>query len=216
MTEDSPAYGDADRVTIRRTGLPPLRLEGFQRVALVTTKLAHQSLRERWHEIELWRDKRAAPGPEQRHCIVVRWRSSWQHEHEHDRAEVVRRADVADRLERIDPLEHLVGYPEGEQFERRQRTLEKDLALAWHVALSEAFEQARIYDEVTASSSTAAPASARLSKVMSDLMHQASGMLTDTAPEELRTRAALDLAVRRIVELEDLVAASIGKPDRNL
>lgn len=136
----------SDIVTIRRTGLAPLRLENYGLVAHAGTSTQQGPRSTRWWEIELWACDERPASHEQTHCIVVRYRTTWQDEQGHDAAEVLPRREVAAWLSAHDPMQHVLAYPPGEQFAARQERLLRELRLGWHTAVSELLEQAGVWE----------------------------------------------------------------------
>jgi hypothetical protein len=138
--------GRPDHVLIRRTGLPALRLDGYGLCASATSRTPQGPTQTRWHELELWSADERLQGPEQRHCLVVRYCTQWQGELGHDHAELVLRRRVGDALREHDPLAHLVGYPDGEHYARKQEMLECALRSGYEHAVTELLEAARVWE----------------------------------------------------------------------
>lgn len=133
-------------VLIRRTGQPALRLDGYGLCASASSQARSGPLQNRWHELELWSADEQLQGPEQRHCLVVRYVTTWQGELGHHDAELVLRKGIGDALREYDPLAHLVGYPDGPQYERKQQALEAALRAGYEHAVSELLEQAKVWE----------------------------------------------------------------------
>jgi len=127
-------------VTVRRTGRAPLRLHGYGLIAQATSRAESGHRQTRWHEIEVWADDQRPAGPEQSHCVVIRYRTDWQGELGHDEAEVVARAGVAATLEVYDPLARLIGYPDRPDMAARQERLRADLRAGWKHAVSDVLD----------------------------------------------------------------------------
>lgn len=138
--------GRSDHVLIRRTGQPALRLDGYGLCASATSRTPQGPRQNRWHELELWSADEQLQGPEQRHCVVVRYVTQWQGELGHDQAELVLRRDIGTALHAYDPLAHLVGFPDGEHYARKQEQLERALRAGYEHAVSELLEVARVWE----------------------------------------------------------------------
>jgi hypothetical protein len=133
-------------VLIPRTGLPALRLEGYGLAAAETSERPAGLLGLRYHEIEWWSHDVQLPGPEQRHCLVVRYRSKWEGELGHDQAHLLLRRDLEQVLRSIDPTEHVQGFPEGEHYAQKQRRLLQTIRLGYEHAVSRLLEKAKVWE----------------------------------------------------------------------
>lgn len=133
-------------VLIRRTGDAPLQIIGYGLAAQATSHTQQGTRSSRWHELELWSHDERLTGPEQRHCIVVRYRTQWQGELGHHWAQLVLRRDVAATLRAYDPLEHVLGYPPGEQFRARDERMRREIVAGWEHAVSDLLEQAAVWE----------------------------------------------------------------------
>jgi len=138
-----------DHVLIRRTGQPSLRLAG---VVLAASASSHTDgpgrnpTQNRWHELELWTDDRTIQGPEQPHCVVVRYVTRWDGELGHDFAEIVPRKSIGDVLRSHDPTEHLAGFPAGAQYEPKQETLRRSIRNGYAHAVSDILDAAKVWE----------------------------------------------------------------------
>lgn len=133
-------------VTLRRTGKPALRLADYGLRAQASSRAQSGARQTRWHELELWSADTQLQGPEQRHALVVAYRTQWEGELGHDHAELILRRDLAAALAAIDPLAHVTGYPPGEQFAERRARMERELRAGWEHAVSDLLEQAQVWE----------------------------------------------------------------------
>jgi hypothetical protein len=133
-------------VDIRRTGQTALRLPGYGLSASATSRTQQAPTQTRWHELELWTDDTAPSGPEQRHCLVIRYCTQWQGELGHDHAEMVLRRGIGDALRGYDPIEWLIGYPSGQNYEERQLRLQRALRSGYEHAVSELLAIAEVWE----------------------------------------------------------------------
>lgn len=117
-----------DNITLPRTGNRPVTFPGEELAA------AHSGDHDanRWHELTLYRH---ADG---RYILAVAYHTQWQGEHDHAAVYVAGDADdLAAQTQHIDPMEHVMGFPPGKQFDERRERLEKDLRTRFAVALGE-------------------------------------------------------------------------------
>jgi hypothetical protein len=138
--------GRSDHVLIRRTGLPALRLDHYGLQAQASSRTHSGPRQSRWHELEWWSHDLAPPGPEQRHCLVVRYCTQWEGELGHDHAEILLRRDLAAVLQRIDPCEHVAGYPDAEAYAERQRRLLQAIRAGYEHAVSDLLAVAKVWE----------------------------------------------------------------------
>lgn len=133
----------SDHVMVRRTGRAPLRLDGYGLAATATSRTTDGPRQTRWHELEWWSDDRHLPGPEQRHCLVVRYITQWRGELGHEWAEILLRRDLDRVLRDCDPLEH-VAPTAGGQSEARRSGLDHALVTGYEHAVSDLLAKAGI------------------------------------------------------------------------
>lgn len=136
----------SDHVDIPRTGRPALRLTGYGLAAQATSRAPSGPRQSRWHELEWWSDDQRVAGPEQRHCLVVRYCTQWDGEMGHDHAEVLLRRDLDRVLQSIDPCEHVTGYPDGDHYAAKQARLLQAIRSGYQHAVSNLLAQARVWD----------------------------------------------------------------------
>ena len=135
-----------DPVLIRRTGMPALRLDDYGLAAQATSRTQQGARQNRWHELE-WRSHDQRPGgPEQRHCLVVRYCTTWQGELGHDWAAILLRRDLEDVLRGIDPCEHVGGFPPGDAYREKQERLLREIRAGYEHAVSDLLAAARVWD----------------------------------------------------------------------
>jgi hypothetical protein len=104
-------------LTFPRSGAPPLVADCVV-IARESSQKPDRSLSEYWHEITLGRT------PAGRYVIGIEYKSSRRGEPGHSWALVCERAeDVPPALESYDPIEWVIGWPAGEQFQDRQQQL---------------------------------------------------------------------------------------------
>jgi hypothetical protein len=135
-----------DHVLIRRTGLPALRLDGYGLAATATSRTQSGPRQSRWHELEWWSRDGALQGPEQRHCLVVRYCTQWEGELGHDHAEILLRRDLDRVLRAIDPCAHVGGFPDGPHYAEKQRRLVVAIRAGYDHAVSELLDIARVWE----------------------------------------------------------------------
>lgn len=137
----------SDHVLIRRTGLPALRLDHYGLQAQASSRAPSGPRQSRWHELEWWSHDDRLPGPEQRHCLVVRYRTQWEGELGHDHAEILLRRDLERVLRQIDPCAHVAGYPDGEHYAEKQRRLLVAIRAGYEHAVSDLLAVARVWEK---------------------------------------------------------------------
>lgn len=135
----------SDHVLIPRTGQPALRLDGYGLCAQATSRAQEGPRAARWHELELWSDDRAPSGPEQAHCIAVRYVTQWKGELGHSHAFLVPRRGIGDAVRTYQPMAHIAPMAGG-QSEDRRRQLMHDLIVGYDHAVSALLEQARVWE----------------------------------------------------------------------
>lgn len=136
----------SDHVLIRRTGLPALRLDGYGLAASATSYTPQGTRSSRWHELEWWSHDLHPGGPEQRHCLVVRYVTQWQGELGHDAAHLLLRRDLERVLREIDPLAHVAGFPDGEHYRAKQERLLREIRAGYEHAVSDLLDVARVWE----------------------------------------------------------------------
>jgi hypothetical protein len=131
--------------TLQRTGLPPLKFEG----ELIASASSHirvngGPLENRWHEIELYK---TAGG---KWVWQVAFRTCWQGEHDHYRAEVVASDQVVinDLTIEYEPLAHYQGYPPGAYYAEKDARQRDAILLGYQRAVSELLSEAGIAEVV--------------------------------------------------------------------
>jgi hypothetical protein len=128
--------------TFPRTGAPALACEG-ELLARATSKREKGNLSRYWHELTL---VRAASG---KIVLAVSYRSDWPQETPQDDAFVLDNLEaVPPALAEYEPLDGVGGYPEGEQFEARQRKLEGEIWTGYYAAVARLLAEAGIVERV--------------------------------------------------------------------
>lgn len=114
--------------TVGRTGNAPLKFEG-QKIA---TGSSHVHDAARWWNLALYRTDGEL------YVVWARYCSQWQGEQEIERAETCRDArGVRDFLRELDPIPEGYGFPEGDQYDARQRKLMLTMERGLDRAISE-------------------------------------------------------------------------------
>lgn len=117
-----------------RTGDIPLYFEGAVLDAASTLDLLTDKKR-RWHWLTIYHAIDA-----DKFVAYVQWRSDWSGELPVDTCLIGGSlVDVAEQLKAYDPVQHLIGYPDGAQFKRKQERLEQTIAAQWNAMLSGVF-----------------------------------------------------------------------------
>ena len=119
---------------LTRTGDRPLTFEG-EVIAEAGAMWVNQKEQLRWHEITLYRTGGGS------YVLAIGYFTQWQGEQDH-RA-VYHAKDVEalmEELQMYDPLEHIMGYPPGDQYEERQARLERVVLANWAHLVSEILE----------------------------------------------------------------------------
>ncbi len=119
------------KYTLQRTGDRPLSFTG-ELIAGVGGRVHSGQEQNRWHEIRIYS---TAGGS---YVLEVTYQTTWRGEDGHDYAEAHPdiEALIAD-LRAVDPLEHLRGYPLGDNFAAKQARLERELTLRWQTLVGE-------------------------------------------------------------------------------
>lgn len=126
---------------IPRTGQVPLVFEGTELASTSSQWVAGKD-QTRWHAVSVYQ---TAGG----HCVVaIGYCTRWQGEEDWAAAAVCDLADVADVLDRYDPVEHLVGFPPGQQFAVKQLRLVQALQEDWAALVSRILDQLGMVEEV--------------------------------------------------------------------
>lgn len=136
----------SDHVLIPRTGQPALHLTRYGLVATSTSRTPQGPRQNRWHELDLWCADDQPQGPEQRHCLAIRYCTQWDGELGHDHAVLVLRRQIGDAVRAYDPLAHVVGYPAGEQYAAKRESLARALRSGYEHAVSELLEVAQVWE----------------------------------------------------------------------
>jgi hypothetical protein len=104
-----------------RTGNAPLVFTG-EELAEETGEIYAGQQQNRYHNLALYATSK------DQYILHVAYRTSWEGEHDTDRAEVFPAIrDAVLHLQRFDPLRDLQGFPPGAQFAERQQRLEHSL-----------------------------------------------------------------------------------------
>ncbi|MEJ7590124.1 MAG: hypothetical protein WKF77_01110 [Planctomycetaceae bacterium] len=131
-----------DEFVLTRTGELPARLTGKLIIGLSSQKVNNRD-RNRWHEIDI------IVADSGKYVAHVRWRSEWKGETNHDTCIVTEDADkLADELRDYDPLGHLMGFPDGAQFESKQQRLEEFVERDWDDLLTKSFTALGVSEEI--------------------------------------------------------------------
>lgn len=113
------------------TGRLPIKLTGTL-LASESTEVVNGSNRNRWYKIDVYKASKFV--------AHVQWRSQWSGEQPNDTCLVADTLkEIADQLLKYDPLEFLIGFPEGAQFERKQERLEQSITDDWSAMLTDLF-----------------------------------------------------------------------------
>ncbi len=114
-----------------RSGQAPLKFRGAK-VAAADGSWQSGRKQNRWHELVIYRTD------DGRYVVRIAYSTRWEGECDHDAAEVV--ADVAEvgrLLAEYDPIEHLAGFPPGEQYAGRQAKLAADVHSRYQALVTE-------------------------------------------------------------------------------
>jgi hypothetical protein len=118
-------------VVLPCTGRLPLKLNGTL-LASESTEIVNGSDRNRWHKVDVYQASKFV--------AHVQWRTRWQGEQPNDTCIVEESIHkLAEHLLKYDPLEFLVGFPEGAQFDRKQERLEQAIIDDWSAMLTRLF-----------------------------------------------------------------------------
>ena len=116
---DEPVGGN---YTLRRSGQPPLTFRGAL-IAESDGERQYGREQDRWHELAIYR---TAGG---KYVAVIRYRTRWQGEADHDEAEpLADAAAVAAYFRAWVPTKFVRGFPVGEHYEGKQERLLADIA----------------------------------------------------------------------------------------
>lgn len=116
---------------LARTGDIPLRMTGVM-LASMSTQFCNGRDRNRWHNVTVYHGRR--------YVAHVEWHSQWEGESQHSTCLIADTLDeLADDIRSYDPLQYLMGFPDGQQFEKKQARLEQAIISDWDSMLSELF-----------------------------------------------------------------------------
>lgn len=120
-----------------RTGRLPLAFRG-EHLAGVDGEdfLDDQRKNPRWHTLDLYRTQGG------KYVLHVRYFTGWKEEVGHDEAAILDGpGEVAAELHGMDPTAHVAGFPEGPQFEKKQKRLLEAIRSRFDSCVSELFAQ---------------------------------------------------------------------------
>jgi hypothetical protein len=116
---------------LARTGDIPLKLTGTKLVSM-STQFSNGKDRNRWHVVTVYESTRMV--------AHIEWCSTWEGESQHSTCLIADDLEsLADHIREYDPLKHLMGFPDGQQFEKKQARLENAIASDWDSMLSDLF-----------------------------------------------------------------------------
>lgn len=122
--------------TLTRTGDLPLKVQG-ELLASRSSEITNGQERNRWHAITVIQASKFV--------ACVEWCSRWQGEPSHSTCLVADTLlQLADLLRDYDPLAHLIGFPDGAQFEKKQARLEQAIESDWDALLSNLFSELNV------------------------------------------------------------------------
>lgn len=117
-----------------RTGDIPLKINAAKLDSASTLDLLTDKNR-RWHLLTIYHAV-----TDDKFVAYVQWRSDWSGELPVDTCLIVDSLiELAEQLKAYDPVQHLIGYPDGAQFKRKQERLEQTIAAQWNAMLSGVF-----------------------------------------------------------------------------
>lgn len=124
-----------NRYLLERTGAQPIEFQG-ELLAEVDGNAIREKPKGRWHVVRIYRTAN------DKYVVEVVYKTIFRQEDEWHWARVVngQAADVARALEEIgdEVLDTIVGYPEGEEYRKRQKRLEEDVFSRYCVTVSKA------------------------------------------------------------------------------
>lgn len=125
---------------LSRTGDLPLKLTGIQ-LSDTSTRVVNSKDRLRWHELDIYQASKFV--------AHVKWHTAWEGEQPHDTCLIADSLqNLASQIRDYDPLEYLIGFPEGQQFERKQERLEQSICDDWSAMISDVFMKLNITESL--------------------------------------------------------------------
>jgi hypothetical protein len=119
-----------------RTGQPPLKFEGMQLATASSKKDGSRHEAKQWYEASVYRTKGGG------FVATAVYRTVWAHEREYRWATAhASAAEAITWLQGLDVLSVVAGYPEGEQFARKQERLMDALLDQWEWLVGELLAQ---------------------------------------------------------------------------
>ncbi len=109
------------RLTLHRTGLPPLAFDG-RLVADASGKFTGDRTNVRWHDISVYRTLSG------RYVLQIGYNSTWRDEPGwHDAYDLGDSAELVRKLADYDPTRYVRGYPMETRYQERQARLKADI-----------------------------------------------------------------------------------------
>lgn len=129
-------YSDTKPTAVIRTGQPPLKFDGVQLATASSKKDGSRHEAKAWYEASVYRTKAGG------YVATAVYRTMWAHEREYRWATPHGTATEAiSWLQKLDVLGCVAGYPDGEQFERKQERLMDALQDQWDWLVGELLAQ---------------------------------------------------------------------------
>ena len=131
---DGNGNNDDGEFILSRTGDIPLQFKAAVLDAASTCDLMNEKP-SRWHYLTVYHAI-----DDKKFVAYVQWKSDWAGELPVDTCLISDSLlDVAEQLKAYDPVQHLIGYPDGAQFERKQERLKQTITAQWNAMLSGVF-----------------------------------------------------------------------------
>jgi hypothetical protein len=127
-----------------RSGQAALRIRG-ENIAAVDGQHMGGREQNRYHTLAIYRTEAG------QYVVRIGYHTSWQGECGHDAAEVAATAAACGRVLRdYDPLEHVAGYPPGENYVARQERLTADITARYQALVSALLSDPIFAEDVSA------------------------------------------------------------------
>jgi hypothetical protein len=119
------AFRATTQITLQTTGEIPFEFEGEQ-IASLSNSYVGGVDRTRYHEVCVYRCEEGG------YYLELSWRTRWKGESGFtDAAFHSSLEELVEAIQGVDPLALLIGYPEGQQFEAKQRALKTQISTDW-------------------------------------------------------------------------------------
>ena len=119
---------------VQRTGLPPLRFKGTL-INSADGELFGDTRNNRFYTIHIYKSDSG------KFVVKICYETSWRGEEGHCTVLVCGRCeDITQKLSHINPLEHVVGFPDSPEYALRQQKLLNSLQAQWSAVLTEALD----------------------------------------------------------------------------